>query len=289
MARRRIAHQHAAKIERADRLERRHKRLARESAPVERDTAIGQLKARVARAGHLVQQLLALARLSHEDIAERRFGPTDLEAVVRSVLVEQQQLAEHRRIDLGLTHVESVKLNADAEGIRVMLGNLVGNALRYTPEGGVVDVRLYRNGGEGVIEVEDTGPGIPAKDREQVFRRFQRGGTPGVLGSGLGLAIVREAVTQRRGTVELRDGRGGRGLAVKVRLSIAMGATLKRSRAPARDANHLVELHRDLLGRGSPAGWVGLPAGKCEHDAPAAGRDLLEGTVPRAYERLLRC
>jgi two-component system OmpR family sensor kinase len=198
--------------------------LARVRAPAERDAAIGQLKAGVARAGHLVQQLLALARLSHEDATERRFAPTDLEAVVRGVLVEQQQLAEHRRIDLGLAHLEPVRINADAEGIRVMLGNLVGNALRYTPEGGVVDVRLYRNGAEGVIEVEDTGPGIPAKDREQVFRRFQRGASAGVSGSGLGLAIVREVVTRHRGTVELGDsGRGG-GLTVKVRLPIATGA-----------------------------------------------------------------
>lgn len=199
--------------------------LARVSAPAERDAAIGQLKAGVARAGHLVQQLLALARLSHEDATERRFGPTDLETVVRSVLVEQQQLAEHRRIDLGLAHVEPVRLNADAEGLRVMLGNLVGNALRYTPEGGVVDVRVYRDGVQGVIEVEDTGPGIPAKDRDQVFRRFQRGTGAGVSGSGLGLAIVREVVTRHRGTVELGEsGRGG-GLTVKVRLPVAAGAS----------------------------------------------------------------
>ncbi len=97
------------------------------------------------------------------------------------------------------------------------LGNLVDNAIRYTPPGGKVDVRVRTEGEEVVAEVLDTGPGIPAAERERVFDRFYRGGAAAGSGSGLGLAIVREIARRHGATVELRDGDGGRGLCARLR------------------------------------------------------------------------
>jgi two-component system, OmpR family, sensor kinase len=195
--------------------------LERARTPVERAAAVEQLKAGVPRAAALVQQLLIMARLAPDEPTRRRLARVEMEPLVKSVLTELHPLAERRRIDLGLAYSEPVAIDADEEALRIMAGNLVDNALRYTPEGGVVDVRLFRSGGESVLEVTDTGPGIPPADRSRVLRRFQRGAAAAVAGSGLGLAIVDEVVRQHGGTVELGEGGGGIGLRVTVRLPLA--------------------------------------------------------------------
>jgi two-component system OmpR family sensor kinase len=104
---------------------------------------------------------------------------------------------------------------ADPAALRTLLSNLVDNAVLYTPAGGRVDVSAGVEDGRAYVEVADSGPGIPAAERERVFDRFYRlPGAPGP-GSGLGLAIVR-AIAQRHGAaVALRDTPGG-GLTVRV-------------------------------------------------------------------------
>ena len=198
--------------------------LDRARTPEDRAAAIEQLKAGVPRAVALVQQLLVMARLAPDEAAKRPAAPVALEPLVKDVLMDLHALADRRGIDLGLAHAEPLAVTGDGESLQIMLGNLVENALRYTPPGGVVDVRLFEAGGAAVIEVLDTGPGIPAAERERVFGRFQRGAGVTVPGSGLGLAIVAEVVRQHRGTVALEDRAGGRGLRVTVRLPLDGGA-----------------------------------------------------------------
>ncbi|MGH8698729.1 MAG: sensor histidine kinase, partial [Burkholderiales bacterium] len=140
----------------------------------------------------------------------------DLAAVAREVVVEQAPQAQARGIDLGLD-AAAAELEGDAESLRAALGNLVDNAIRYTPTGGKVDVRVSTQGSEVVAEVLDTGPGIPAEERERVFDRFYRGRAAADAGSGLGLAIVREIARRHGATVELRDRDGGRGLCARLR------------------------------------------------------------------------
>jgi len=105
--------------------------------------------------------------------------------------------AMQRRIDLGF---ESDDAPAPIAGqpmlLQEMLNNLIDNALRYTPAEGAVTVRLSVDAGAAVLEVEDTGPGIPPSERELVFERFYRVLGTGADGSGLGLPIVREIVEQ---------------------------------------------------------------------------------------------
>ncbi|HEX7560509.1 MAG TPA: sensor histidine kinase, partial [Usitatibacter sp.] len=111
--------------------------------------------------------------------------------------------------------------------LRTMMDNLVDNAVRHTAAGAVA-ARARREGDDAVFEVEDSGPGIPAAERERVFARFYRGESAAEGGSGLGLAIVRRIVERHGGKIELLEGAGGRGLRVRVTLKAA-GAALSPS------------------------------------------------------------
>jgi two-component system sensor histidine kinase GlrK len=112
------------------------------------------------------------------------------------------------RVDLNC---ENVSAYCDEEKVRVILDNLLSNAVRYSPERGRISVKLYRDHNEAVFEVADEGPGIPAAERERVFEAFYRGTDApdaAVKGSGLGLSIVKEYVQLHRGHVEILDGPG---------------------------------------------------------------------------------
>ena len=169
--------------------------LERVPAGAERDQALARLKAGVQRAVRLV------GTAPRSCAAGRRSRPAadavDVAALAREVVVEQSEQATARGIDLGLD-ATGAAVEGDAEGLRVALGNLVDNAIRYSPPGGKVDVRVRTEGGEVVAEVLDAGPGIPPAERERVFDRFRRGEAAAGSGSGLGLAIVREIAATAR-------------------------------------------------------------------------------------------
>ncbi len=177
----------------------------RANTDAERMAAFGELKQGLSRAAHLVQQLLTLAR-QEPGVAERPFAAVDLKEVAQRVLAEQAPLAAEKDIDLGISHEDAATVKGDFEALRVMLGNLVDNAIRYTPRGGTVDVALRARDGTAEVEVSDTGPGIPDQDRERVFDRFFRREGTGTQGSGLGLAIVKN-IADRHGAVITLDNR----------------------------------------------------------------------------------
>ncbi|HEX6828572.1 MAG TPA: ATP-binding protein [Burkholderiales bacterium] len=187
----------------------------------ERSTALDDLKQGLMRAARLVEQLLALARLDPE--AELRRERVDLEALARSVVAELSPLAEATGIDLGLASATPAAVEGDPGSLRLMLRNLVDNAVRYTPAGGRVDVAVRTQGGDALLEVSDTGPGIPPDERELVFDRFYRGADVQAPGSGLGLAIVRRVVERHGGSISLEAGDGAAGLRALVRLPALRG------------------------------------------------------------------
>jgi two-component system OmpR family sensor kinase len=184
----------------------------------ERQRAMTRLDAGVTRATRLVEQLLAMARLEHRDApaAER----VELEPVAREVVEELLPLADTKRIDLGVDAAAGLAITGDRQALAVLLRNLVDNALRYTPEDGRVDVRIARaaaaSGHPVVIEVVDSGPGIPPEERERVFDRFYRVPGTAAPGSGIGLALVKMIAERHGATVELGSGPSGRGLAVRI-------------------------------------------------------------------------
>jgi signal transduction histidine kinase len=185
-----------------------------------RSAAFAELMAGVDRAAHLVEQLLTMARLEPEAPA-RNFMPVDLGALAKDAVVARAVLAADKHVDLGVARLSPVAVRGDPASLAMLIANLLDNALRYTPEGGRIDVAIDDDSGRAVLAVIDTGPGIPVAEREQVFERFHRGNRTGDAGdsngSGLGLSIVRRIADAHRATVALEDGPGGRGLAVRVR------------------------------------------------------------------------
>lgn len=189
----------------------------------ERTAALSQIRAGTERAAHLVRQLLTLARLEPDD-RQRPLERVDLCAEMKAVVAELAPAALRRDIDLGVCEAEPAVLFGDLEGLRILLGNLVDNAVRYTPSAGRIDVGLRCEGELACLTVADSGPGIPVAERERVFERFYRRAGSGVSGSGLGLAIVREVIDRHGGDIELTDGEHDRGLKVVVRLPLATQA-----------------------------------------------------------------
>jgi two-component system OmpR family sensor kinase len=187
----------------------------------ERNEAIRDLRLGIARASHLVSQLLTLAR--QEPDAQRPFVQLDLAALVRQVIGEFAPLADLKKIDLGVDASQSEFMNGDKESLKILVGNLVDNAIRYTPEGGKIDVTLDDVSSGLVLSVKDSGPGIPIKDRERIFERFFRVAGNEVQGSGLGLAIVKQIAQRHGATVEVSNGENEAGaiFSVKFRPSVA--------------------------------------------------------------------
>lgn len=161
------------------------------------------------RAAHSVNQLLAMARAEDQEQAQRTQS-VDLAAVTQEAVRDFVPRALELRIDLGYE-------GADPGGATLMQGhpvlvgelvrNLVDNALRYTPAGGTVTARVLRDpfGQVLVLQVEDTGPGIPPSERQRVFEPFYRALGTGVDGTGLGLAIVREIASRHGAEVSIDE------------------------------------------------------------------------------------
>ena len=184
----------------------------------EREAALTQLSGGVDRAAHLIEQLLGMARLE-PSARQTTFAPVALDALIKQVVADFSTQADARHIDLGVGVCESLTLTGQAGSLRMLLGNLVDNALRYTPDGGRVDVELSGDHGNAVIAVSDSGPGSPESERERVFERFYRLAGSETTGSGLGLSIVRQVAVLHGGRVELDTAPTG-GLAVRVVLPI---------------------------------------------------------------------
>jgi two-component system OmpR family sensor kinase len=181
----------------------------------EREAAFEDLQRGVSRAIHLVSQLLTLARQEPE-VSERLLQPTDLSEIARLAVAEQTPSAVARQVDVGVSDAVQSVIQGDPEALRVMLGNLVDNAIRYSPAGGRVDVAVTHRDHHALLTVQDTGPGIPIADRGRVFDRFFRGNELDVPGSGLGLAIVKGIADRHLATIQLDSGPGGRGLSVSI-------------------------------------------------------------------------
>lgn len=185
----------------------------------QRQAAFVKLHQRLDRATHLVRQLLTAARQEGGavDAAPR---PVDLLELARACVGERYDQASARQIDLGIVEPEADAappcVSGSVDDLRILIGNLLDNALRYTPPGGQVDVTLARAGRDVLLQVLDNGPGIAPADRERVFDRFYRAAGQAEWGSGLGLSIVRSIADAHGAKVMLGDAPSGRGLLVTV-------------------------------------------------------------------------
>jgi two-component system OmpR family sensor kinase len=184
----------------------------------ERATAMRAMKGGIDRATRLASQLLALAREEHAGL-ERAHAQVALATLAQDVAREQAPIAAARDVDLGVTESAPVTVEGDPAALYTLIGNLVDNAVRYTPRGGRVDVAVILRDGAPAIVVRDSGPGIPAEERAHVFDRFARGAQASAPGSGLGLAIVKRIAERHGASVDLEPGIDGEGLGVVVRFA----------------------------------------------------------------------
>lgn len=190
--------------------------LARARSPEESREALESLRAGMRRAARLIEQMLTIARLDPEAAGEA-FAEVDLGALASAVAAELEPLAEAKRIALTLEQLDPVGLRGQPQALHTLVRNLLDNAIRYTPAGGRVSLRVHRQDGQVLLEVEDTGPGIPAGERARVFDRFYRLPGSRAEGSGLGLSIVREIAQAHGAEVSLAEAGEGRGLRASVR------------------------------------------------------------------------
>ncbi len=175
------------------------------------------LRQGVARATHTVHQLLALERARH-DAEAGAAQSVDLVHLLRERLAHAAPLAIQRNIELELEAPDECLLALHRESIVALLDNLVGNAVKYSPDGGCVHVSLSA-GSAPMLAIRDDGPGIAPELRTKVFERFYRIPGQTQAGSGLGLAIAERAALRNGASVALLDGEGGRGLLVQVRFA----------------------------------------------------------------------
>ena len=186
--------------------------------PGEAAERFAQLEAGVSRARHLGDQLLRLSRQEAPPVDGG--SDVDLATVLRESVGQLMPLADRRHIDLGFQAQTpgSPRVAVPVADLRSVFDNLIDNAVRYAPEGSVVDVRLHALQGQPVVDVVDSGPGIAPGLMDRVFDRFFR--VPGAPagGSGLGLAIVRGAPERHGLRVELSNRANASGLMARVHL-----------------------------------------------------------------------
>jgi two-component system sensor histidine kinase TctE len=188
----------------------------RDSAPGEVRQALERIAYGSSQSSHLIAQLLALARAEAGTGETLPFQILDLNGVAGEVVRETYSLAAAKNIDLGLEAPETpVEIDGHPPLLREMLVNLVDNAIRYTPAGGRITVRVKAGETPG-LEIEDNGIGIPESERELVFERFYRVENHAEPGSGIGLAIVKEIVSRHRAAIEALVPAGGTGTLMRV-------------------------------------------------------------------------
>jgi two-component system OmpR family sensor kinase len=198
--------------------------------------ALDDLKTGIKRTGHLVEQLLVVSRIeagcrndTHSRLA--------LHEIVRQVAIDLLPYARLRDVNLGVEHMDEATIIGSKHHLEILVRNLIDNAVRYTPSGGQVDIRLRAFEQMVMLEIEDSGPGIAPEERERVFDRFYRCLQPQAAGSGLGLAIVKQVADLHGASVHLNQASRLCGLRACVQfrqvndaVSPAFGGTARYSR-----------------------------------------------------------
>jgi PAS domain S-box-containing protein len=169
----------------------------------------------------LVGDLLFVSGVQSGKIA-MEFHSTDLAEISATTVEEMRPQAQRKHIDLDFYATAAPRLDVDPTRIAQMIGNLISNAVKFTPPGGRIEVRLGTEAGNAVLTVADTGTGIPAADREWIFERFFRTALAtqqAIPGTGLGLTITKAIVEAHHGTITV-DSNEGRGSVFKISLPL---------------------------------------------------------------------
>ncbi|PFG11346.1 ATP-binding protein [Marinobacter sp. LV10MA510-1] len=181
----------------------------------QREQALKKVISGTDRAAHLIEQLLVLSRLDPEKTPVDQHQ-VKLSTVVNECVALHAPVAIRKGVDLGFEANDEGLVLGDRTLLAVLVRNLIDNAVRYTPSGGLIDVRVKRIGSQVLLQVVDTGPGIPVKERKGAVSRFYRVLGSGEEGSGLGLSIVERIAQLHGASLTLEDGDAGKGLVATV-------------------------------------------------------------------------
>ena len=165
-----------------------------------------KMMAEATRLGRLIGDLLDLSRL--EDAAPVPDEPAHLSSVAERELAQLRRLAEEKEMHVGSSIAPDVWVKGDEQQLGIMIGNLLENAVRYTGEGGSIELSVRQEGDSAVVTVTDNGIGIPLEAQGRVFERFyrvDRARSRDRGGTGLGLAIVKHVAELHRGEVAVRS------------------------------------------------------------------------------------
>jgi two-component system sensor histidine kinase TctE len=193
----------------------------REHDPARIRRALEWIQAGTANLSHLVSQLLALSRVDPASGREVEMQELDLKNLARETTAEWVAAALERQIDLGFESPDApVLVRGNAVMLHELLGNLLDNAIRYTPTQGKVTLSVLADSDTAQVTVDDTGPGIPESEREMVFERFHRLQENESSGCGLGLAIAREIALLHQATIAIEPGSAGVGTRIRLKMPL---------------------------------------------------------------------
>ena len=195
--------------------------ISESDSPEVKGEAIASVDAQALRLSRLAADLRKLAELETRPV-ER--APVDMAAMLQEAfnLIQDDQVAQTRHLSLSLPQAPwpLPKVSGDLDLLFLAVHNLLDNAIKFSRPGDTIEVRAFEDGSQVVIEVADTGPGIPEDDISHVWEELYRGeGARGIPGSGLGLALVRAIAERHNGQVSLRS-RSGQGTVFSMKLPV---------------------------------------------------------------------
>ena len=194
--------------------------LAQHSAtPAEAEAHFSHAEREIARLDRITGEMLALSRMEG-DLPGMERDPVELVPLLEDCVATMRVPADGRHIDLHLTCGSAPVVTGSVALLRRAVENLIGNAIKFSPEGGRVWIDLRRDAEGAIVEVRDHGPGVPARELESLFRPFFRGSNARLAeGHGLGLTLVQRVARAHGGEVGAENAEGG-GLRVSLRLPL---------------------------------------------------------------------
>ena len=186
------------------------------------EKAIDRLLGGVDRASHLVEQLLMMARQDHSSKDLKKIQKLPFNTPLNLAINDVQVFAQSKQVTLRLSNFQDFSVCGDSESLRVMIRNVLDNAIRYIPDGGIVEVILSQQSNKIALEIGDSGGGIPEAERDRIFDRFYSISGTNKNGIGLGLAIVKAIADMHDASLELTTSKLG-GLNVKVIFPLMSG------------------------------------------------------------------
>jgi two-component system sensor histidine kinase TctE len=190
----------------------------RENDPEAMRAIVGSIAATTDSTVQLANRLLALARIEHTS-ESAAMAPLSLPRLVRQVALELAPAAVQKDIDLSLDAPAELAIDGQAPMLHELVANLLDNAIRYTPAGGKIALRIFSSSEGPCLEVEDSGPGVPEEEREKIFTPFYRVAASMEThpsGAGLGMAIVHDIAAVHGASIDLLNARGASGLRVRI-------------------------------------------------------------------------